>query len=129
MKTIQEQIQNKCKHFSGVMSKLCNAGVNYDEVRESHARPYKFPCFASGNLSGGHCPKACFPSEEEAKAQAAEIEDRGKYTMEAFAEIHKSKLSSGVITCPKCQGEMRFARSSSNGHVRAGCSCGLSFMQ
>lgn len=129
MKTIQEQIQNKCKHFTGVMSKLCNAGVDYDEVRDVYARPYKFPCFAEGNLSGGACAYRCFPTADEAKMQADEIEERGKYTMAAFAEIHKSKLSSGVIACPKCSGEMKFSRASSNGHVRAGCSCGLSFMQ
>lgn len=129
MKTIQEQIQNKCKYFTGIMSKVCKAGVNYDEVRDSIARPYKFPCFKNGDMSGGNCSKACFPSEGEAKEQAAEIRQRGVYIMLAFAEIHKSKASSGIIACPKCQGEMRFSRASSNGHVRAGCSCGLSFMQ
>jgi hypothetical protein len=49
MKSLHEQIANKCIHFNGIMEKTCKAGICYSDVREEPGEgPYKFPCLKQG---------------------------------------------------------------------------------
>lgn len=87
MKTLHEQIANKCIHFNGILNKICKAGINYDNVKID--RPFKFPCLKQG----GECSYAKFLTEEEVNTKVAEIEDKGIKAMIAVETIidHYSK--------------------------------------
>lgn len=45
MKSLHEQIGNKCRHFNGIQNKCCKAGVDYETVTDRGVKPYGFPCF------------------------------------------------------------------------------------
>lgn len=126
--TITEQIQNWCRHFTGISNKTCKIGLNYDDVKDSTTSPFKWPCFASGLMSGGTCGSCSFPTKEEAQAKAHEMESKSNVAILAYIEIQKQKGDSGTIECPKCKGELHWAKAN-NKHIRAKCGCGLNFMQ
>ena len=53
------------------------------------------------------------------------------YIIEALQLINDKEENQGTIECPKCKGDLRYFRSSSNGHVWGKCkteNC-LSWMQ
>lgn len=132
-RTIEEQIKSKCKHFNGLMEKTCRKGINYEDVREKDARPYKFPCLLGIGMTGGKCAFSEFPTEQEAKKKAQEIQESGKKTllicMTIKDHIKKTKETSGTIECPNCKGQLTFS-SASNGHARGSCKqCEVSFME
>lgn len=130
MKSLHEQIANKCIHFNGIMEKTCKAGICYADVRdEPDEGPYKFPCLKQG----GECKMAEFMTEEQVNNRVEEIESSGVNAMIAMASIKahydKTKEESGRIPC-KCGGQLSYARSSFNGHFIGGCnSCGISFRE
>lgn len=125
MKTLKEQIADKCIHFNGIMNKECNAGINYDDVKVD--RHFKFPCLKQG----GECAHSKFRTDEEVEAKVKEIEEDGIKAMVAIATVKdhyaKTKEQTGKVTC-QCGGELYYAVASINGHVWAKCnSCGISF--
>lgn len=127
MKSLQEQIENRCVHFTGVMNDTCEAGINYADVREG--RPYKFPCLKQG----GFCLSCQFPSPEEVMAEVDEIQGVGLKTMRVYVKIQEhyrqTKQASGSVKCD-CGGELRYSVASVNGHIWAACSkCTLAFGQ
>ncbi len=137
MKSHKEQILNKCRHFNGIQSKTCRAGVKYADVKipgievNGMVQRYTIPCFRDqGNGEG--CDKCEWFSEAEADKQ---VEDAGKMfdrTMVARAAIvaylggpwkKGMEGSGGVIDCPVCNGKalLHFSRSGYNGHIHAKC--------
>lgn len=125
MKTLKEQIADKCIHFNGIMNKECNAGINYDEFKLD--RPFKFPCLKQG----GKCSHAKFRTEEEVDEYVKSIEDRGVKAMVAISAIKdhhtRTKQPTGKVPC-QCGGELSYVVASVNGHVWAKCNtCGISF--
>lgn len=131
MKTLQEQIANKCKHFNGVMSKTCRCGIAYEEVSDPIARPIKLPCFKDSGMT--NCEKAEFRTLLEVEDEVKEIEGRGNKAILAIVAVKKhiaeTKKLSGTIICPSCKGELRYSSALSNGHTRGGCKCGISWME
>jgi len=128
MKTLEEQIANKCIHFNGIMNDCCKAGIRYAEVRMND-KPYKFPCLKQG----GECPKSQFLTHEEAKRKLAETLAWGENVLLVYVKakdhFEKNKNNPGVMTC-ECGGELKYIVAETNGHMRAKCSaCGLSFTE
>lgn len=128
MKSLADQISNKCIHFNGIMSKCCRAGVNYDDFIGAD-RPFKFPCLKQG----GECLLSQFPTNEEVELREAEINSRLTDTLTVHAAIKahvkKTKQVAGKIPC-LCGGQLRYAVAETNGHIRAKCdNCNISFME
>ena len=125
---LKEQISRKCIHFNGVMSKECEVGIKYSEVRVDELnKPYKFPCLKQG----GECSCAQFPSDEEVEAKIRSIEDEGVKAMIAMVTVKdhykKTKEQTGKVSC-QCGGELHYTRANVNGHFWVKCNtCGISF--
>lgn len=67
MKTLEDQIRERCVHFTGLLDKKCMAGVIYDSVRDEKKRGLAaVPCFRDGEPVP--CEKRHFPTEEEVAA-------------------------------------------------------------
>lgn len=128
MRSLEEQIANKCIHFTGIMDKQCKTGIKYEDVRvDDDNGPYKFPCIKTG----GECSLAQFLTYDQVKQRVDEIENKGIKVAIAMAEIKdhvaKTKVKAGKIPC-QCGGELHYVVASLNGHVHAKCnSCGISF--
>lgn len=127
MKTLHDQIHNRCIHFNGIMNKECKAGIKYEDVRVD--KPYNFPCLKTGGI----CSKSQFPTEEEVQAEIKEIEVGGLWALTAMAKIIKevknSEYGFGTIDCD-CGGIIHYSTAELNGHIRARCNkCNNSFME
>ena len=127
MLSLDEQIARKCIHFNGVMEKVCKAGINYADVRVG--RPYQFPCLKQG----GECSHAQFQTNEEVKAELAEIESDGiRVTLALISikdHVRETNKQSGMIKC-QCggEGDLHYAVAEINGHIWAKCTtCKLAF--
>jgi hypothetical protein len=128
MRSLEEQIANKCIHFSGIMDEVCKAGIKYRNVRVDEGNgPYKFPCLKQG----GECAKCEFPTDEQIRKRIEQIDSSCIKAITAMAAIKehcsKTKEQTGKVTC-QCGGELHYTVAQINGHVWAKCkSCGLSF--
>lgn len=128
MLSLEEQVARKCIHFTGIMDKVCKAGIKYAEVRDESQKPYGFPCIQTG----GQCPNAQYRTPEEVKSYIAEMQEEGMKTLGAVALVkshfEKTKMPSGKIQC-HCGGDLFYAVAS-NGHARGKCNkCKLSFVE
>lgn len=130
MKSLKDQLADKCIHFNGVMNNECKVGVKYSDVRvDLDEGPYKFPCLKQA----GECACAKFRTEEEVDAAVKEIEESGVKVAVAIEKIRdhfeRTKKASGKIAC-ECGGELHYAVALTNGHIRANCnSCKMSFIE
>jgi hypothetical protein len=131
MKTLQQQLANKCKHFNGIMSKTCRCGINYQEISDPVARPIKLPCFKDTGMT--NCDKAEFRTSEDVAAEVKEMDEfcsKGLKAMLAVKlHISETRKLSGVIVCPSCKGDLKYSSALSNGHTRGFCECGISWME
>jgi hypothetical protein len=126
-RTLEEQVAKKCVHFTGLIDKVCKAGVTYDTVKDKTKRPFGIPCIQTG----GECPLSKFRTPEEvakyldeiAKIEAAGI---GAY-ITVKTHFSKTKQRSGKLKC-SCGGELNYVVSNFNDHIWARCSsCGIAF--
>lgn len=128
MKSLHDQIADKCIHFTGLMSKTCKAGINYEDVKVKDARPLQLPCIKQG----GQCPKCQFLTEEEIEKELKEIDAFGSAALVGMLKVkeqfQKDKLQTGKVKC-ECGGDLHYAIAG-NGHARAKCSnCEISFVE
>lgn len=134
MKTLSEQIGNKCIHFNGLREDTgaCDAGVVYLTVKatdESIKGFARYPCFREGEAVP--CAKRHFPTPEEVAAQVAEHNaswERLKLGIRAAsddAKKHGFKMGNagrGVVPCPVCKaGELHYTVAAYNGHMHGRC--------
>lgn len=133
MSTIKEQIENKCKHFTGMLNKECAVGVRYEDVKNKNSRPFKLPCLKDGDFGGGTCVKACWKTTEEVEAEVKEIEEIGNRQIKAYSavktHIEKTDEKRGKIKCTSCGGDLNYIQAECNGHIWAKCKCGLAWME
>lgn len=141
MKTLEEQLANKCVNFNGIMNDACKAGVKYDDVRISmeiipeggtETRTVKrLPCFMDEAREGGcTCSKRHFRTADEIAVAVADrhrrIADIGAARSAITADAGPYKRGegkSGRIPCPVCTvGSLAYSRAGINGHVHARCS-------
>lgn len=128
MKTLEQQISDECVHFTGIMSKVCKAGVEYDSF--GTVKFNVIPCIKGGSAS---CDKCRYPSPEEVKE---EIERINKGSVRAIKvmiavkdHVKKTGTKSGEITCPHGDHKLSYAIAY-NGHARIVCKvCEISMQE
>lgn len=130
LRTLEEQIGGRCKHFNGVQHRTCGKGVVYDDIRLESVPG--LPCFR-GKMNGGKpCGSCKFPTAEEVAAECSQI----RKEMDDMA-IARSAIvlhlggpwkkgtpgATGTIDCPVCGAEkaLQFTRAGYNGHIHARC--------
>lgn len=127
-KSLREQIADKCIHFNGVMNKICEAGVCYDDFRKElpGENGYRFPCIK--DLCGtATCEKRQWPDEAYIQGRLDEIEQSTKRMMLAMELVgrikqeHKGESWQGVEVCPVCGGKLHLSHAAYNGHVWGRC--------
>lgn len=133
MKTLKEQIESKCKHFTGLANKECAVGIKYEDVKVKNSRPYKFPCLKDNDFAGGTCAKACWKTPEEVKEELKEIEEAGTKQIKAYVavknHIKETGEKQGKIKCTSCGGDLHYTQAELNGHIWGKCKCGLAWME
>lgn len=126
MRSLHDQIANKCKHFTGIQNDACAKGVVYKHVRDETIRPYRWPCFRDEGATTT-CAGAEFPTEDKVKARIDEIEESGRKIGIArkviVAETKGKRGVGGVIDCPACNAKasLHFSVERCNGHIHARC--------
>lgn len=126
---LKDQISRRCVHFTGIMDKQCKAGVEYDAVKDTTVRPYKFPCI---NPATDSCAKRCYPTAEEVAETMKAHEQSLKFALTIFTKLTgAARGSAGQTDCPVCNTKtVNYTVAKLNGHIWARCtSCGNSFMQ
>jgi hypothetical protein len=121
------QIMGRCKHFTGIQRKVCEAEIAYATVKDTSRKPFGLPCLPQDFPGGTSCPSACFPTREEAEAQMAEMDafcERVGQIREAIVTATGGERGiQGEIPCPCCgSGTVTFSISGYNGHIHAHCS-------
>ena len=131
MRTLEQQIYGRCKHFNGTSKGVCEAGVEYRSVRDESKQGSRaqYPCFREGECLA--CASRSLPTAEEAKAQANEIESHsakmlaGLYAAKSDASAKGLKKGNGgqsECKCPVCEGgTIKYSVASINGHMWAKC--------
>lgn len=141
MRTLAEQIGNKCIHFNGVCNPSCKAGVVYDDVRSKECGKgfARYPCFREG--AALPCEKRRFRTPDEVEAAVADHKasvDRLNSGLSAVRDdaakkgFSKGNGGGSAVPCPVCKsGALHYSVSGYNGHIHGRCStkdC-LSWMQ
>ena len=129
MRTLHQQISEKCVHFNGLQHDKCDAGIAYQTHRDAG-----FPCFrgeAKDKLVKGKTPCQCekqeWPTEEAVQAEIAmwdresQKTNHGMKAVEQIRRDHKGQNWSGVIECPICNGRLHVSHAACNNHVHAQC--------
>lgn len=133
-KSLREQIESKCKHFTGLLDDKCAAGVVYDKVRKKGLRG--IPCLKHSD-NGGECEKCQWKTEEEIQARLDEINahtEKFKATLPIIKKVkeqHKGEDWQGTEDCPVCEAPLHLRHAKINGHVWGKCetdNC-VSFME
>lgn len=122
-----------CRHFNGVMSNACKAGISYEQITQGH--DLEIPCIPGSLLFGrtrAKCDKFSAPTKEEVELYEADAKDRAEFMLKAVElcrshsevvlkfEVGRHDVG-GEVPCPKCNRTMRYVRSSYNGHLRGEC--------
>jgi len=89
MRPLEDEIQNTCTHFTGLLDPHCRAGIRYQDVRVGE----RVPCLRD-EAGTSVCAAARFPTREEAADRVAHL----RQATEDFVR----KLDAGI--CPTCEG-------------------------
>lgn len=135
MKSLSEQLANRCRHFNGITNDTCDAGVRYETVRVPRAdgMGYGLPCLKD-HSEGCSCEKQSFPTAEEINAEITEFnQSRDRITTARKAIVDRlggpwkkgMETVRGSMPCPVCKaGALFYSRAGINGHIHARCSTG-----
>lgn len=137
MKTIEEQIQNKCIHFNGIMNEACKCGINYKHAFGD--RPVlKMPCIKDrmSHLKDEvlPCSQLQFPTQEDVSREIEEQNKHIKVVMLGLTAVQKHIRKTGErvgnIKCPNGDHKLIYSQAESNGHIWMSCkTCNISMMQ
>jgi len=129
MRSLRQQIEEKCIHFNGVQNDTCKAGIKYTELKGRG-----FPCFRGGMAyklktteTQIGCDKLEWPSEEYIQNELKEHDDAfakveaGLNAVKHIREEYKGRHFRGVIECPVCKGKLHVRHAACNAHVHAHC--------
>ncbi len=121
-KTLVQQIEDKCIHFNGMANQFCEAGINYEAVKDKTQRPYRLPCVKNTPFYGSSCTEACFRTHEQALEETKKRMENFSivYIIQALSVISEIPENAGTIKCPKCGKQLRYTRAV-NGHVWGKC--------
>ena len=113
----------RCKHFNGVLNKVCRAGVTYNAL--------SLPALAVCCHNEGECVKRERPTSEELEAENKRFKEAFERVAKARKAIvdlleasgnKKGEGAAGTTKCPCCGGRLGFSKAGSNGHIHALCS-------
>ena len=117
-----------CKHFTGVKDDRCRAGVCY---REQFPPPWGKGGLGCIEHNDPRCPKAEWPTHEEALAKARESIAFTNRMMAPINSAHAAAKAAGLgkghggtgeCPCPNCNGTLRYKVAALNGHLWGKCS-------
>lgn len=127
-----QQVQYRCKHFTGIQHDQCAAGVPYASVRPKNGGG--LPCFLvdpRGRMAEGECPRVVFPTPEEAEREYEADEAVFARTTKAHRAAHedaeakrfgKGQGGADSLPCPVCTtGRIYYRVAGYNGHMHAKC--------
>ena len=138
LEQLTEQKMNRCIHFNGSQNETCSAGVNYEEAFDGK-RPgifHRMPCHKNSTFVKPEfgpvvsCVKSEFLNQEDAELKAIESEKcfQNSCTAMLTAKADAKRLNlgqgnggRGEVTCPICQGTLRYSVASVNGHMHGAC--------
>lgn len=86
-----EVYRDKCRHFTGMQHKICQAEVVYDTVVQKNPS-YQAPCYDTGRGIIRTCPKQSLLSQEEHQKITEQ--------MDAAVTVFLDKRRRGI--CPEC---------------------------
>jgi hypothetical protein len=121
-----ESIMRKCRHFTGVQNKVCEAGVNYDDV-------VPIPCIGriGAEVEPAKCDKkSCWTREEAIQIDKERGESTRRFMLalgaaSADAKAKGYKAGHGgkdSLPCPVCKtGTLHYSVASYNGHLWGQC--------
>jgi len=134
MKTLKQQIETRCIHFTGIRNNKCNAGMVYDDVDQDQKMPYRaaLPCHKPDKyLPEGetqcHCPHVKFSTVDEVQQELdAHKEQKDKFmrALEVVGPIREEQRGrnwEGTVQCPNCKGVLHLSHAACNGHVWGKC--------
>lgn len=128
--TLEEQVKNRCKHFTGIMDNACRANVIYKDVQDKNVQSVlrSYPCLFKEITT---CPKREYKTDQEV---AADLKSMAEISTFAFGVIDlvrgKPPGTSGTCQCPVCKGSVLYSIAPNNGHIRARCNgCQCSFIE
>lgn len=129
-----------CIHYKGFQHDCCHAGVNYKELGGQYAAQ-TLPCVPSFRTdprpTGSSLPPAVacehfrLRTPEEVAAYEAESKKRTELVFSVMAAVmedakqkgfKKGNGGCGSITCPACEGTVRYSIAGYNGHCHGQCS-------
>jgi len=125
-KTLRQQIENWCVHFTGIGNRKCKADIEYDDFRPPKAKAFCLPCLRDDGEEY-QCPHRRWPTEEEIRTQLdalAAAEKRMLASMNLVRKIkheHWGKDWQGEEKCPVCGGKLHIRHSAYNGHTAGKC--------
>lgn len=136
-----------CKHFTGIRDETCEYGVNYRQLvgGPDFGWVLRLPC-KKEKQSEIVCIEYDEPTAQEIEAHDRDVQETMRCVGKAIEEImqkhptckpifgpmsDRKEGASGVITCPKCGGELRYSIAPRNNHIWGQCQTDdcLSWMQ
>lgn len=131
MRSLAEQIANKCEHYRGLQHDTCAAGVSHASVTDESGKGFeRYPCFREGECLA--CDKRHFPTPEEVAKQVADIDAHMEQTGRGVAAARfdaeargfkKGNGGAGSVKCPCCEGgTLHYSVAGYNGHMHGRCS-------
>lgn len=124
MRTLKEQIESRCVHFTGVQNDTCKAGIKYAQFR-----PMKqgLPCIKFRDESPPLCDRRESPTPEAVQKEINDweaLDKRFQTTLpiiERLKREHKGQSWRGVEPCPICGKNLHLSIAGYNGHVHGRC--------
>jgi hypothetical protein len=113
--------QTTCKHFTGIQTKCCEAGVDYD----SHGP--MLPCLLIKGERLGKCDKMEFQTPEEVAQSEVEMEAffvkirLVENLVNPLRAEGKKRGYRGTHECPACKGKLHITISPGSGHAHVRC--------
>lgn len=86
------QSDNWCRHYSGMMNKACDAGVEYDSIKDTSVVPTRWHCIHADAMV--KCPKRELRTKEEIEEEKRQL--AAWFTRFAAFESGESDA------CPQC---------------------------
>lgn len=131
MKSLEEQIAGKCINFTGLMDKVCKAGVSYSKF--PNAMVEGFPCL-KGEDKGKTCEFCQFPSPEEVEKKLERINHSSTRVIKALiaakAHYKTNKQPKATIKCPHGDHDLIYTVAEINGHMWLHCpTCDIRMME
>lgn len=125
MESLEEQLKNKCIHFTGLMNGSCKLGIKYRDVREG---PLRFPCVKPEITT---CDSRKHHTDEDVQKLVDELREHGAKTLTLLvrvrSEIEVTQKGHGTIQC-ECGGKARWSVAGPRRHIWFRCpSCKITF--